>query len=55
MISYSILTLITNALTNTAGTLSLYLFVTRQPPSIVAELLAKVNYKDTNTSNIISS
>ena len=44
-----ILTLITNALTNTAGSRSLYLFVTRQPPRIVAALLANVNYKHTNT------
>ena len=35
----------TNALTNAAGNLSLYLLVTRQPPTIVAVLLANVNSK----------
>ena len=38
------LTLITNALTKTAGTRSLYVFATKQPPRMVAALLANVNY-----------
>ena len=37
------LTLITNALMKTAGTRSLYVFATKQPPRIVAALLANVN------------
>ena len=37
------LTLITNALTKTAGTRSLYVFATKQPPRMVAALLANVN------------
>jgi len=37
------LTLMTKALMNTAGNRSLYLLLTRQPPRIVAALLAKVN------------
>lgn len=50
-----ILTLITNALTNTAGSRSLYLLVTKQPPSIVAALLAKVNYKYNYTLTLITA
>ena len=37
------LTLITNALMKTAGTRSLYVFATKQPPRMVAALLANVN------------
>ena len=37
-------TLITNALMKAAGSRSLYVFVTKQPPTIVAALLANVNY-----------
>lgn len=37
-----LLTLITNALIKAAGIRSLYLLVTRQPPTMVAALLAKV-------------
>ena len=37
------LTLIINALMKTAGMRSLYVFVTKQPPRIVAALLANVN------------
>lgn len=37
------LTLMTNALIKPAGILSLYLLVTRHPPTIVAALLANVN------------
>ena len=37
------LTLMTNALMKAAGSLSLYRLVTRQPPTMVAALLAKVN------------
>ena len=38
------LTLITNALIKAAGSLNLYAFVTKHPPTIVAALLANVNY-----------
>ena len=38
------LTLITNALIKAAGSRSLYVFVTKHPPTIVAALLANVNY-----------
>ena len=38
------LTLMTKALIKAAGRRSLYLLVTKQPPTIVAALLAKVNY-----------
>ena len=38
-----VLTLMTNALMKAAGSLILYLLVTRQPPMMVAALLAKVN------------
>ena len=37
------LTLMTNALMKAAGSLNLYRLVTRQPPTMVAALLAKVN------------
>ena len=37
------LTLMTKALMKAAGSLNLYVFVTRQPPTTVAALLAKVN------------
>ena len=40
------LTLMTNALMKAAGSLNLYRLVTRQPPTMVAVLLAKVNYKE---------
>ena len=36
----------TNALMKAAGSLILYLLVTRQPPTMVAALLAKVNWRD---------
>ena len=36
----------TNALMKAAGSLSLYRLVTRQPPTMVAALLAKVNCKE---------
>jgi len=40
------LTLMTNALMKAAGSLNLYRLVTRQPPTMVAVLLAKVNCKE---------
>ena len=36
---------------NAAGILSLYLFVTKQPPIIVAALLANVNWKKKISKN----
>ncbi len=41
-------TLIIKALRKAAGSLSLYLLVTRHPPRIVAALLANVNYAKIN-------
>ena len=41
-----LLTLMTKALRKAAGSLSLYLLVTRQPPITVAALLAKVNCRN---------
>ncbi len=41
------------ALTKAAGILSLYGLVTRQPPTMVAALLAKVNLKNHSTGSVI--
>ena len=52
-ICVNILTLMTNALMKAAGSLILYLLVTRQPPTMVAALLVKVNWRNNNACKYV--